>query len=77
MSQRLVTGAIAPVTTPHKKEEAAPRRRWRPASQEEKQALGQTQRGRPPPGVSWRAYALTMLCGDIGLILIAWGMGWL
>ena len=70
-ARRVDTGAWAPVDVPVK------RSRPRPVTSEERQALGSTRWASPPPGVSWRAYALTLLAGDVGLILIAWGMGWI
>ena len=69
---RVITGAHAPVSV-----DVPRRRRVRPITSEEEQAIGVTRWASPPPGVSWRAYALTLLLGDIGLILIAAGMGWL
>ena len=71
-ARRVITGVHEPVSD-------VPRRRsrLRPITSEEKQAIGVTRWASPPPGVSWRAYALTLLLGDIGLVLVAWGMGWL
>lgn len=31
----------------------------------------------PPPAPGWRVYALQMFLGDIGLILIAYSLGWI
>ena len=69
---RMITGVHEPVSV-----DVPRRRRVRPISSEEKRSLGSTRWASPPPGVSWRAYAVTLLAGDIGLLMIAWGMGWL
>lgn len=69
---RMITGAHAPVSVD------VPRpRKVRPVTRDEKKALGTTRWASPPPGASWKAYALTLLAGDVGLVLIAHGMGWL
>lgn len=31
----------------------------------------------PPPAPGWRVYALQMFLGDLGLILIAYSLGWI
>ena len=36
---------------------------------EEASALGTTRWASPPPGASWKAYALTLLAGDVGLVV--------
>lgn len=38
-------------------------------------ALGTTRWASPPPGVSWRAIALVVLLGDLGLLLLALDLG--
>ena len=69
---RMITGAHAPVSS-----DIPRRRRIRPVTSEQASALGTTRWASPPPGASWKAYALTLLAGDVGLVLIAWGMGWI
>ena len=70
---RMITGAHAPVTS----QDIPRRRRIRPVTSEEASALGTTRWASPPPGASWKAYAVTLLAGDIGLLMIAHGMGWI
>jgi len=67
MSSRIVTGVHTPVDAP----------RLRAISSEEKRALGCTRWKSPPPDVGWKVYAVTLFCGDLGLLLIAFGMGWI
>lgn len=31
----------------------------------------------PPPAPGWRVYALQMFLGDLGLLLIAYSLGWI
>lgn len=71
---RVITGVHPPVSAP---DVPVRRPRRRRITAEEKRALGSTRWASPPPSTSWRAYAVCLLCGDVGLILIAWGMGWI
>ena len=70
---RMITGAHAPVTS----QDIPRRRRIRPVTSEEASALGTTRWASPAPGASRKAYALPLLAGAVGLVLIAWGMGWI
>lgn len=52
----------------------APQPRWWGDSA---RRLGITRWASPPPAPGWRVYALAMLAGDLGLLMVAFDLGWI
>ncbi len=65
--------AAVSVTGSHPCLDAPQHRLWHRSARR----LGVTRWASPPPAPGWRVYALAMLAGDLGLLLIAIDLGWI